>query len=133
MTSVVLGLIQKEGRFFLQRRDLAAAVLPGRWEFPGGKVEDRETMAAALARELKEELSVSVLAARSLAPLAGDPMLEPFVVQIEDSPSTPLAWGWFTAEEMLRLPLPPRNLELIARIQQGEVAVDPSDGAHPPV
>ncbi|HJW72192.1 MAG TPA: NUDIX domain-containing protein [Geothrix sp.] len=125
MTSVVLALIQKGGRFFLQRRDPAAAVLAGRWEFPGGKVEACETMAAALARELKEELSVSVLAARSLGPLAGDPLLQPFHVQIEGSPSTPLAWGWFTAEEMLRLPLPPRNLELIARIQHGEIAADP--------
>jgi 8-oxo-dGTP diphosphatase len=125
MTEVVLALIQREDRFFLQRRDLAAAVLPGRWEFPGGKVEACETMSAALARELKEELSVSLLAARCLAPLAGDPMLLPFLARIEGSPSTPLAWGWFTMEEMLRLPLPPRNLELIARIQHGEVHAGP--------
>jgi 8-oxo-dGTP diphosphatase len=44
----------------------------GLWEFPGGKVEAGETVQAALARELYEEINLTVLAA------------EPFLIQEHD-------------------------------------------------
>lgn len=40
---------------------------PGVWEFPGGKVEDGEDAAAALAREIAEELGVAITVGAHLA------------------------------------------------------------------
>lgn len=56
-----------EGRLLLQQRPLGKHH-GGLWEFPGGKVEPGETPAAALARELAEELGIAVDPA-DLAPL----------------------------------------------------------------
>ncbi|WP_263142374.1 Nudix family hydrolase [Pseudomonas sp. RIT-PI-AD] len=44
----------------------------GLWEFPGGKVEPGETVEAALARELAEELGIVVTAARPLIQIRHD-------------------------------------------------------------
>jgi 8-oxo-dGTP diphosphatase len=48
-----------EGRFLLTSRP-EGKVYAGYWEFPGGKLEAGESVEAALARELHEELGVTI-------------------------------------------------------------------------
>ena len=55
-------LINAQGEFLLTSRP-AGKVFAGFWEFPGGKLEPGETVAAALARELHEELGIRIGAA----------------------------------------------------------------------
>ena len=57
---VVAAVISDEqGRILLSRRP-EGTHMAGLWEFPGGKVEAKETYHSALARELDEELGISV-------------------------------------------------------------------------
>jgi len=66
------------GVIFNQRKEVLLALRPlhkhqgGLWEFPGGKIEAGESIEAALARELLEELDIVVLAS------------EPFLVTEHD-------------------------------------------------
>src|SRR5262245_26784281 len=41
-------------------------VFPGQWALPGGGVEPRETILAALEREVREELGATLVSARPL-------------------------------------------------------------------
>ncbi|HJZ33202.1 MAG TPA: (deoxy)nucleoside triphosphate pyrophosphohydrolase [Hyphomicrobiaceae bacterium] len=56
---VACALIDADGRVLLAKRP-PGRPLAGLWEFPGGKVEPGETPEAALIRELKEELGITV-------------------------------------------------------------------------
>jgi 8-oxo-dGTP diphosphatase len=57
---VVAAVIERpDGRFLLAQRP-AGKAYAGYWEFPGGKVEPGEALAAAIARELHEELGIEV-------------------------------------------------------------------------
>jgi len=54
---VVAALLERGGRYLVARRMKNDSI--GRvWEFPGGRVEAGESLEAALARELREELDV---------------------------------------------------------------------------
>ena len=56
---VVAAVIERDGKYLItQRRD--EAVLPGLWEFPGGRVEEGETDEAALHREVLGRIGVEV-------------------------------------------------------------------------
>jgi 8-oxo-dGTP diphosphatase len=56
---VVGAVIVEAGRVLAARRTRPAESC-GRWEFPGGKVEDGEDPRAALIREIREELAASI-------------------------------------------------------------------------
>ena len=64
IVDVAVGvLIDAAGRFLLTSRP-PGKVYAGWWEFPGGKLERGESVVAALARELHEELGIDVVDAR---------------------------------------------------------------------
>jgi 8-oxo-dGTP diphosphatase len=56
---VVSAVIARDGRYLITQRRPHAA-LPLKWEFPGGRVEEGETDAEALRREVRHRLDVDV-------------------------------------------------------------------------
>ncbi|MEP6862083.1 MAG: (deoxy)nucleoside triphosphate pyrophosphohydrolase, partial [Deltaproteobacteria bacterium] len=65
-TLVVAGLIVRDGRILITQRGPVQKQpeLALKWEFPGGKVEPGEAPVAALVRELREEIAVTVTVGR---------------------------------------------------------------------
>ena len=56
---VAAGIIWRDGQFLAAQRP-SDKIQAGWWEFPGGKLEAGESPAAALGRELREELGITV-------------------------------------------------------------------------
>jgi len=69
MLEVVCGVIEDDQGRFLACRRPAHKHLGGLWEFPGGKVEPAEAPAAALGRELLEELGIEVEVGERMTPV----------------------------------------------------------------
>lgn len=60
LVQVAVGvLIRSDDSFLLTSRPVGKAYA-GYWEFPGGKLEAGETVAKALARELQEEIGITI-------------------------------------------------------------------------
>jgi 8-oxo-dGTP diphosphatase len=55
----VAGIAVQDGKLFIARRKGGGA-LGGKWEFPGGKVEEGEDDAQALRREFQEEFGAVI-------------------------------------------------------------------------
>ena len=59
--NVVAAAIEQDGKIFCAQRPEGKS-LGGFWEFPGGKVEEGESLYTAIEREIKEELKCSIKA-----------------------------------------------------------------------
>lgn len=123
---VAAALVDQAGQVLVAQRPQGKS-LAGLWEYPGGKIEAGETPEAALARELAEELGLTVAEA-DLQPLAfvshaypdfhllmllyactrwaGDP---------QGQQGQPLRWA--SLETLAMLPMPPADVPLLPAIK----------------
>ena len=125
--TVVVGLLIDEAGRVLVTRRAPDAHQGGLWEFPGGKVEAGESVDSALARELAEELGVSVEASARFMTLEHDyadkqVLLDVYrVTRWQGEPrgleGQPLAWQ--LPAELSSWPFPAANAPILAGLLEG--------------
>jgi 8-oxo-dGTP diphosphatase len=59
MLQVTCAIIENNGKILCAQRS-EKMKLPLKWEFPGGKIEERESLKACLKREIREELGIEI-------------------------------------------------------------------------
>ena len=57
---VVCGILIWNDKVLIGKRKLTNEHQPGKWEFPGGKMEEGETIDETIIREFKEELDIDI-------------------------------------------------------------------------
>lgn len=62
MIKVVAALIKKDNQVLIAKRATGDENVCGKWEFPGGKVEENESEQQAIEREIKEEFELDIKA-----------------------------------------------------------------------
>ncbi len=60
MIRVSAALILNNNKILLTQRSKEDKLLPLKWEFPGGKIEEDESEIDCLIREIKEELELNI-------------------------------------------------------------------------
>ena len=117
---VVAAVARRDGRLLITRRQ-AGVHLEGYWEFPGGKVDEEETHAEALEREMREELGVDTLTGTLLLETTHhypEKSVTLFFYEStllgEPRPLLGQDMRWVLPAELAGLPFPPADEALIA-------------------
>lgn len=131
MRIVVAGVIEREDRRMLigQRRRQDSS--PLKWEFPGGKIEEGEEPEAALARELREELGVTLTKCAELgrvrhqyASVPEELEIRFFAAAIAEGEMIPTCFeqiAWVLPKELGQYDFLVANAELVANLATGKI------------
>ncbi len=106
----------EDGRYLVVKRAPHEIAFPNMWTFPGGKVEDNQTIWEALREEVEEEVGLQLREEK--IPLKDAAFIRPdnqtvkvfsYLCEVEDSSQVKLEddftdYKWVTMEELKKLP-----------------------------
>lgn len=122
---VACAIIIHEGKVLLAQRS-ESMDLPGKWEFPGGKLEEGEQPESCLIREIREELAIDIRVSAALTPVEFDYptktiLLLPFVAQWiggEIDLAEHAQWAWHDQNQLFSLDLAPADLPILHELTE---------------
>jgi 8-oxo-dGTP diphosphatase len=125
---VTAAIIERDGRYLVTERP-PGGHLAGVWEFPGGKCQVGESLAACMARELREELAIEATVGAKMFTVTHDYPdrrieLHFFRCDSKDEPSAALGqqMRWVARDELRQLEFPPADAELIRKLTEDGAA-----------
>lgn len=122
---VVGAAIVRDGLVLCVQRGPGGS-LPGKWEFPGGKIEGGEAAAAALKREIEEELRCLINVGEPVTTTAhdyefGTVRLTTFYCELADGDpelTEHAALRWLAPRDLHELAWAPADIPAVAEIQR---------------
>jgi 8-oxo-dGTP diphosphatase len=128
---VVAAVIERGDRRLLIGQRRSGDTSPLEWEFPGGKVRDGETPESALARELHEELGVTLRRCAEIARVQHQYAQTPepleirfFAADIDESEIQPSVFeqiAWALPKELGEYDFLAANARLVADLATGRI------------
>ncbi|NLK08232.1 MAG: (deoxy)nucleoside triphosphate pyrophosphohydrolase [Firmicutes bacterium] len=122
---VAAGILTDGCRILITRR-APEENFAGKWEFPGGKIENHETEQECLVRELKEELDIDVVVGEFLTEVLHD--YGSFKVKLKTyyctitggtiSVSVHDKYKWVHANELLNYELLPADIPVVKQLME---------------
>jgi 8-oxo-dGTP diphosphatase len=131
MKVIAAAVIERSDRRILIGQRRRNDTSPLKWEFPGGKVEQGETPEAALARELREELSVTLekcvelgRARHTYATPPGELEVRFYAASIKEAEIAPNEFeqiAWVLPKELSSYDFLAANSQIIAQLATGRL------------
>lgn len=129
---VVVAIIERADRRILIGQRRSTDTSPLKWEFPGGKARDGESLEAALARELEEEVGAKLAVCREITSVRHQYAGRPDELEIhfcaaaidEMTPLTPRVFeqiAWALPRELGNYDFLAANLPLVAQLATGRL------------
>lgn len=122
---VVAALIEKDNKCLIAKRATGDKNMIGKWEFPGGKVEDNEDEFHAIEREIKEEFELDIKAVKYITNNVceySDKIVDLRLYQCNYTSGTfklhdHYEYKWVNKDELLNYDLCPADIELAKFIE----------------
>jgi len=128
---VVAAVIERPDRRILIGQRRRTDTSPLKWEFPGGKVRDNESLEAALARELREELGAALTRCTEIArahhqyAVTDEPLeIRFYAAEIENAELAPAVFeqiAWVLPKELGSYDFLTANTRLVADLATGRI------------